>query len=193
MSISLCLSSFWGSFDLFFHLGHISLSWCTCYIVRAGALSICRSGVTHFNALWHCLWGRGQRGNNVACSAFASHSVTSPATHKQTGPFWCLLPGGWASVHSQIPWAPPMDSPVRLAVTATTVTSTGFYIQRFEALLSHAGTLGSMVFLAPQFFLPVYMHMNVGTPSPPASTLHVLATLATCLCPSCKFGWMFLL
>ena len=33
LAISSSISFFW-SFDLFFHLGHISLSWCTCYVVR---------------------------------------------------------------------------------------------------------------------------------------------------------------
>ena len=35
------LSSFW-SFDLFFHLDHIFLSWHTCYIVRGRVLGICQ-------------------------------------------------------------------------------------------------------------------------------------------------------
>ena len=37
---------FW-SFDLFFHLGHISLSWHICYVVRGRALGICQGGATH--------------------------------------------------------------------------------------------------------------------------------------------------
>ena len=41
LATSSSLSSFFWSFDLFFHLDHISLSWCTCYIIRSGALGIC--------------------------------------------------------------------------------------------------------------------------------------------------------
>ena len=33
--------------------------------------------------------GRGQRGNNAACSALTPLLVTSPTTHKQIGPFCC--------------------------------------------------------------------------------------------------------
>ena len=46
LAISLSLSSIFGGFDLFFHLGHISLSWHTCYVVRGGALGICWDGAT---------------------------------------------------------------------------------------------------------------------------------------------------
>ena len=56
--------------ELFFHLGHISLSWCTFYIVRA--LGIHQGGATLFAALWLCLWGRSQRGSNAACSLCSS-------------------------------------------------------------------------------------------------------------------------
>ena len=55
------------SFDLFFHPGHISLSQCTCYIVRGRALGVHLGTATHSN----CLWGRGQRGNIAACWALA--------------------------------------------------------------------------------------------------------------------------
>ena len=69
LAISSLLSCFFWSFDLFFHLGHISLSQHTCYIVRGGALSILQDGTTHFAALRHCICGRGLRGNNATYSA----------------------------------------------------------------------------------------------------------------------------
>ena len=43
---------FFWSFDLFFHLGHISLSQCTCYILRSGAVGIPHGGATHLALLW---------------------------------------------------------------------------------------------------------------------------------------------
>ena len=61
--------------------------------------------------------------------------------------------------------------------------------QRFEALFPCAGTLGCVVCLTPQLFLPVYLHTNVGPPalpvtaSPTRSASHCLA--AHPLCPSC--------
>ena len=72
--------------------------------------------------------------------------------------------------------------------------------QRFEDLFPHPGTLGCVVCLAPQLFLPVYLHMNVGPPSlqftaslgPPAAALPALvhqllpcceSFLSSCLSP----------
>ena len=54
-----------------------------------------------------------------------------------------------------------------------------FSVWGFEALFPHTGTLGCEVCLAPQLFLPVYLHANVGlpalpvtaSPGPPASAL----------------------
>ena len=45
-----------------------------------------------------------------------------------------------------------------------------FSIRGFEALFPRAGTLACVVCLAPQLFLPVYPHSNVGQPAPPTST-----------------------
>ena len=51
------------------------------------------------------------------------------------------------------------------------------------------GTLGCSVCLTPQLFLPVYLHVNVGPPCPPATALPT-QTSSCCLtahplCPSC--------
>ena len=60
-----------------------------------------------------------------------------------------------------------------------------FTARGFEALVSHSGTLGYTVCLAPQLFLPAYPHANVGPLGlPAAALLCVLSILAACLCPS---------
>ena len=41
-----------------------------------------------------------------------------------------------------------------------------FSVRGFEALFPLAGTLGCLVYLAPQLFLQVYLHTNVGLPRP---------------------------
>ena len=65
-----------------------------------------------------------------------------------------------------------MNSPVSLGVSLTAAsTPTGVFNQRFEALFPCPGTLGSMVCLTPQLFLPVYLHLNVGLPSAPVAAL----------------------
>ena len=74
-------------------------------------------------------------------------------------------------VHSRTLWVSPMNSPVRLGVSpAATSTPTGVFNQWFEALFCCAGTLGCAVCLTPQLFLPVYLHSNVGPPSPQSTT-----------------------
>ena len=67
-----------------------------------------------------------------------------------------------------------MNSPVRLGVSPPASTSQVFSVKGFEALFPCAGTLGCAVCLAPQLFLPVYLHTNVGLPSPPAASLPAL-------------------
>ena len=164
-----CLYFFW-SFDLFFHLGHISLCRCTCYVVKGRTLGIRQGGATHVAALWCCMSGRGQRGNSAACSALGWLSVTFPATHTQTGPFWCWFQGGWFYIHSIGPWGSLLPTPVRLGVSPATAIPTGFSVRGFEALFPRAGTLGCTVSLAPQLFLLVYLHENVGPLALPAAT-----------------------
>ena len=70
----------------------------------------------------------------------------------------------------------------------------------FEALFPHAGTLGCAVCLAPQLFLPVYLHANVGPPSlksttslgPPATALlRVLSIQVPISAPSINLDGCF--
>ena len=63
-----------------------------------------------------------------------------------------------------------------------------FTARGFEASVSQAGTLVSMVCLVPQLFLLVYLHVNVGLPCPPAATLLLTAPAAQ-LRPSYQSGW----
>ena len=112
-------------------------------------------------ALWHCMWGRGLRGNSATCPAPSQHSVTSLTTHKQIGPFCCWFPGGWVCVHSRTLWISPMNSPVQLGVSPTARTPTGFLSQRFEGLFPCTGALGCKVCLALQLFIQVYPLANV--------------------------------
>ena len=60
-----------------------------------------------------------------------------------------------------------------------------FSVRGFEALFPHAGTLGYVVCLTPQLFLPVYPHTNTGLPGLQAAVLpaQVLQPL-----PCCEFS-----
>ena len=94
-----------------------------------------RLGATHSAALWQCMWGRGQRGNNGACLVLSWLLVTSSAFYQQIGPFWYRFLGGWVCVCSRTLWVSPTNSPVRLGVSPTAATPTGFYSRRFWGFL----------------------------------------------------------
>ena len=107
-----------------------------------------------------------------------SHSHHYPQSN---WPFWCCFPSGWVCIRSRTLWVSPTNSPVRLGVSpAATSTPTGVFNQRVEALFPHAGALGCAVevCLILQLFLPVYLHVNVGPPSPQATTLPALPAAA---------------
>ena len=81
--------------------------------------------------------GRGLRGNSATCSALGWLSVTSPATHKQIGPFWCWFLGGWVCACSRTLWVSPINSPVRLGVSpVATSTPTSVFSQRLWHCIS---------------------------------------------------------
>ena len=60
-----------------------------------------------------------------------------------------------------------------------------FSVRGFEALFPCAGTLGCVVCLAPQLFLPAYPHTNVGPPVLPAAASHTHHLAGCPLHPSC--------
>ena len=95
-------------------------------------------------------------------------------------PFRCWFPGGWACICSMMLWAPPMDSPVRLGVSPTAATPTGFYIQRFWGFISPCWNPGLQGLSPLQLFLPVYLHANVGPPGLPATALPLVLSVPCC-------------
>ena len=115
------------------------------------------------------MWERGLRGNNAPCSAVCQLSVTSATTHQQIGPFWCWFPGGWFFVCSRTLWVSPTNSPVRLGVSPTAATPTGFFqsevlrlyfpaVEPWVCSLSHSPVVP-----------PSYLHANVGLHALPAA------------------------
>ena len=105
-------------------------------------------------------------------------------------PFLVLIPRWVVCVRSRVSL---MNSPVRLGVSPTVATLTGFFSQRFETLFPRAGALGCTVCLTPQLFLPVDLHTSVrppvrqpqphppwsslGCPSPPLLTIWMNVSL----------------
>ena len=90
--------------------------------------------------------------------------------------------GGCVCVYSRTLWVSPVNSPVRLVVSLLPKPPKVFPVRGFEALFPHAVTLGCSVCLAPQLFLRVYLHANVGLPDPPAAALTcILCAPAACL------------
>ena len=101
---------------------------------------------------------------------WAGFQSLPPLPTSKLRPSWCLFPGRWVCVHSRTLCVSPMNSLVRVGVSPTTTTPTGFSVRSFEALFSHAVTLGCTVCLAAQFFLPFYLNVNVGLSASPATT-----------------------
>ena len=67
-----------------------------------------------------------------------------------------------------------MNSPVRLGVSPAHQPPQIFSVRGFEALFPHIGTLGCVFCFAPQLFLPLYLHANMGPPTLPAGALLAL-------------------
>ena len=89
------------------------------------------------------MWGRGLRGDNAACLTLCWLSVTSSTTQKQIRSFWCWFPGGWIFVCSRTLWVSPTNYPVRLWVSPTGTTPTGFF--QLEVLRLYFSMLESWV------------------------------------------------
>ena len=81
-----------------------------CLLHGNTALLYSTGWATHIAVLWLCLWQRGPRWNNAACSALHLLSVTCLTTHKQSGPFWCWYLEGWICVHSRTLWVSTCDA-----------------------------------------------------------------------------------
>ena len=161
------------------------LSQCTWYIVRGGALGIQQGGVTHFSVFWHCMWGRGLRGNNAACSALSQLSITPPATNKQTGPFCWWCPGGRVCVHSRALWS--LQWPLLWGWEFFPLSQHPKFLfgQRFWGFISLCWNPGLHGLSHSPVFLPVYLHTNVGPPGPPAAALTwIFSALVAHLHPS---------
>ena len=159
-------------------------------IVMGRAFSIHQGGATHVTVLWCYMQGRSQRGNNAMClpafqllSPLSTSKLGHSCADSRLGSFVCILePCG--SLQRTLLWAReflPQTQPPQV-----------FTARGFEAFFSHVGTLSCTVCLTPQF-LTVYLHANVGPPSPPVAALpRVLSTLAAHLHPSCQDECFFL-
>ena len=74
-------------------------------------------------------------------------------------------------VRSRTLWLSPVNSCEAGVSPPDASTPTGVFTHRFEALFPQAGALGCVVYFAPQLLLPVYLPVNVGPPTPPATDL----------------------
>ena len=97
------------------------------------ALGIHPGGATLSAALWRCLWGRGQRGNNDTCWLCSSptfrHFPHFP--HVDCGLSHMLIHTWGVCVRSRTLRASPTDSPVILRASLTATTPADLYIQGF--------------------------------------------------------------
>ena len=123
--------------------------------------------------------GGGQRGNSATRLPLTLLLVTSLPTSKLC-PFRCRFPWGWACVLSRILWASPTDSPVRLGVSPTSTTPTGYYSQRVWGFTFPCWNPGLHGLSQSPFVPPCLSTHECGTAQ---NTSHHLGPLHTC-CPS---------
>ena len=138
------------------------------------------------------MWGRDPRGTSATCSALSWLSVTSSATHKQIGPFWCWFLDGWIFVHSRTLWTSPMNSPVRMGVSSTASTPTGFFLVRsfglyFPMLETWVGWSVSLPSCFSWFIHTQMWEWLVCQLLPHLLRSSRLCLAAHPLCPSCPF------
>ena len=133
----------------------------------------------------HCgtVCGGGVQEGTMPLPPLSWLSVTSPASHKQIGPFWCCFLNGWVCVCSRPLWVSPVNSPGRLGVSpAAASTPTGVFNQRFEALFPDTGTLGCVVCFAPPAVPPGLSTHDCGTAGS-GSHYHVGSDSYSLACP----------
>ena len=159
------------------------LSWHTCYVVRGRALCICQGGATT-SLRCGSVCGGGVREVTMPL-AWLYPAFRNLPHHPQAN--WALLgliPRWVVCVHSRTLWVSPANSFMRLGVSPAATPPQIFTARGFEALFPHTGTLGCMVCVTPQLFIPVYLHANVVLPSP------VLQLLPCRRHPLCSPVWM---
>ena len=120
---------FFWRFELFFHLGLFFF-----FLVSVHQLCSKR---------WNLRYSPG-RGNPHSCGVMLyvgegskreqCHLLLSPLVFshfpgypQSNWAFLMLIPGGWVCVRSRPLWVSPVNSPVRLGVSPTSVTPTGFF------------------------------------------------------------------
>ena len=81
-------------------------------------------------------------------------------------------------------WISPTNSFMRLEFLLLLQSPQVFSVRGFEALFPFTGTLGCEVCLAPQLFFLVYLHSNVGLPSPQSTSLPALVLQPQPCCES---------
>ena len=149
-------------------MGHIFFVRHTCYVVRGRILGILLGRANHIAVLWCCMWGRGPRVNNAlvrllagfqSLPFFPKTKLDPSGADSQVGGFVCILgPCGSLQLSCEAGSFSCHCSPPQV-----------FSVRGFEALFPYAGTLGCVVCLAPQLFLLVFLHANVGPPTPPVT------------------------
>ena len=161
-------------FAVFFHLGHISSSWCTCYVVRGRALGIARAGQPK-SLSCGAVCGGGVRevtmllawlvaGFQSLLPPPASKLGPSGADSQMVGFVYALGPCGSLQRALVLGWEfLPPPQPPRI-----------FTARSFEDFFSCPGTVGCAVVSLPSCSS---YHLLSCLPSPPATALPLVRSI----------------
>ena len=170
ISLSLSCIFFWSS-DLFFHLGHFLVS--ECLLHNKGWSLRCSPWQGNQSLCVVMLYvGEGSKREQPLARLSAGIQALLLLLTSKLGSF----PGRWVCVCSRTLWVSLTNSPMRLGVSPTASTPTGFSVRGFRLYFPvlELWVVQSVLLPKSDLFLSVYLHTNVGPPGPPAATLPTL-------------------
>ena len=139
---------------------------------KGWSLSILQGVATHLAVLWHCVGGRGYRGNNAAAWLSPCFLSLPMLPTSKLDPSGIRFLVGWVCICFRNPWVSPTNFPLSLGVSLTATKSYRFLkpeILRlcFPALEPWVAESVSLPSCSSQFML----HTKLGLTGLPAAAL----------------------
>ena len=105
---------------------------------------------THVSALWHCMWGRGVRGNNATCSVLCGFQLLPVLPTSKLGPSGAVFWMGWFVYVLRPCWSLQCTLLWGWEFLLLLQHPQIFTVRGLEVLFPQTGTLGCTVCFPPQ-------------------------------------------